>query len=128
MDAPEYFKKEVREADQMHYMEMRRYVSEFRDSGFDVTRLTIDLRRKLSFPMVSFIMAIIGVPFSFKTGRKGAFYGIGLCVAVGISYWSMIELFDKLGGIHRLEPFVAAWFPNFIFGTGGLWMFLRVRT
>ena len=128
MDTPEYFKKEVREADQMNYMELRRYVAEFRESGFDVTRLTLDLYRKLSFPMVSFIMAIIGVPFSFKTGRKGAFYGIGLCVAVGLTYWSMMELFDKLGGINRLEPFIAAWFPNFIFGAGGLWMLLRVKT
>jgi lipopolysaccharide export LptBFGC system permease protein LptF len=128
MDGPEYFKKEVREADQMNYMELRRYVAEFRESGFDVTRLTIDLYRKLSFPMVSFIMAVIGVPFSFKTGRKGAFYGIGLCVAVGISYWLLLELFGKLGGIHRLEPFLAAWFPNLIFGAGGLWMLLRVRT
>lgn len=128
LDQPDYFKKEVRESDQMHYAELRRYVADFRQSGFDVTRLTLDLYKKLSFPLVSVIMALIGIPFSFKTGRKGAFYGIGLCVAVGLSYWSMIELFDKLGGINRLEPLVAAWFPNLIFGTAGLWMFLRIKT
>ena len=66
--------------------------------------LTVDLYRKLSFPLVSFIMALIGIPFSFKTGRKGAFYGIGFCLAVGIIYWSTFELFGKLGGINRLSP------------------------
>jgi lipopolysaccharide export LptBFGC system permease protein LptF len=51
-----------------------------------------------------------------------------LCVAVGIFYWSAFELFDKLGGINRLSPLIAAWFPNLIFGFSGLWMMLRVKT
>ena len=128
MNDPSYFKREVREADQMNYTELQRYVEDLRRSGFDVGRLTVDLYRKLSFPMVSFIMALIGVPFSFKTGRKGAFYGIGLCLAVGIIYWLTFELFGKLGGINQLSPFVAAWFPNIIFGAGGFWMMLRMKT
>jgi LPS export ABC transporter permease LptG len=128
VDHPDYFKKEVRTAAQMTYSELDRYVANLKRSGIDVSGLMVDLYRKLSFPMVSFIMAIIGVPFSFTTGKKGAFYGIGLSIAVGIFYWSTFEFFDKLGGINRLSPFVAAWFPNLIFGFGGIWMMLRVKT
>src|SRR5215468_2570802 len=128
LDAPEYFKKEVPIPDKMTYLQLKRYVSDLEQSGFDVSSLMVDLYRKLSFPLVSFIMAIIGIPFSFTTGKKGAFYGIGLCLAVGIFYWSTFELFDKLGGIDRLSPFIAAWFPNLIFGFGGIWMMLRVKT
>jgi LPS export ABC transporter permease LptG/LPS export ABC transporter permease LptF len=128
LDRPEYFKREVRTAAQMTYPELKRYVTNLRQSGLDVSGLMVDLYRKLSFPLVSFIMAIIGIPFSFTTGKKGAFYGIGLCLAVGIFYWSTFEVFDKLGGINRLSPFVAAWFPNLIFGFGGIWMMLRVKT
>jgi len=128
IDSPDYFKKEVRMADQMTYVELKRYVEDLKQSGFDVSALTVDLYRKLSFPLVSFIMAIIGIPFSFKTGKRGAFFGIGLCVAVGIFYWATFELFDKLGGINQLSPLIAAWFPNLIFGVGGVWMLLRVKT
>ena len=128
LDPPSYFKKEVREADQMSYRELESYVADLRRSGVDVSGLTVDLYRKLSFPLVSFIMALIGIPFSFKTGRKGAFYGIGFCLAVGILYWFTFELFRKLGGINQLDPFVAAWFPNLIFGAGGFWLMLRVKT
>jgi LPS export ABC transporter permease LptG/LPS export ABC transporter permease LptF len=128
MDPPVYFKSEVREADQMNYSELQTYVEDLRKSGFDVGSLTVDLYRKLSFPLVSFIMALIGVPFSFKTGRKGAFYGIGFCLAIGIIYWLTFELFGKLGGISQLSPFVAAWFPNLIFGASGFWMMLRLKT
>jgi lipopolysaccharide export LptBFGC system permease protein LptF len=128
MDPPAYFTREVREADQMNYTELQRYVADLQRSGFDVGRLTVDLYRKISFPMVSFIMALIGVPFSFKTGRKGAFYGIGFCLAIGIIYWLTFELFGKLGGINQLSPVVAAWFPNIIFGASGFWMMLRMKT
>jgi lipopolysaccharide export LptBFGC system permease protein LptF len=128
MDAPEYFKREVREADQMNYAELQRYVEDQRVSGVDVGSLTVDLYRKLSFPMVSFIMALIGIPFSFKTGRKGAFYGIGLCLGLGIIYWSTFQLFGKLGSISELSPIIAAWFPNLIFGASGFWMTLRLKT
>jgi LPS export ABC transporter permease LptG len=128
MDPPDYFRREVRQADQMNYAQLKRHVEDLRLSGFDVGGLTVDLYRKLSFPMVSFIMSLIGVPFSFKTGRKGAFFGIGLCLAVGIIYWSTFEVFDKLGGISQLSPVVAAWFPNLIFGAGGFWMMLRLKT
>jgi LPS export ABC transporter permease LptF/LPS export ABC transporter permease LptG len=128
LDGPDYFTKEIRTAAQMTYPELKRYVTDLQRSGFDVSTLMVDLYRKLSFPLVSFIMAIIGIPFSFTTGKKGAFYGIGLSLAVGIFYWSTFSLFDKLGGINRLSPFIAAWFPNLIFGFGGVWMMLRVKT
>jgi lipopolysaccharide export LptBFGC system permease protein LptF len=128
MDNPDYFKKEVRPATQMTYVELKRYIDDLEQSGFDVSSLTVDLNRKLSFPLVAFIMAIIGVPFSFTTGKKGAFYGIGLCVAVGIIYWSTFELFDKLGAVNQLSPLVAAWFPNLIFGVSAVWLMLRVKT
>jgi LPS export ABC transporter permease LptG len=128
IDPPPYFKKEVREADQMNYAELERYVADLQRSGIDVSGLMVALYRKLSFPLVSLIMALIGIPFSFKTGRRGAFYGIGFCLAVGIVYWLTFELFGRLGGINQLSPAVAAWFPNLIFGASGLWLMLRVKT
>jgi LPS export ABC transporter permease LptG len=128
MDRPEYFKGDVRTASQMNYGELDKYIDELQKKQFDVTSLTVDLYRKLSFPLVSFIMVLLGIPFSFTTGRKGAFYGIGICIGLGILYWSTFELFGKLGDINRLSPMVAAWFPNLIFGLGGTWMMLRVKT
>ena len=127
-DDPDYFKKEVLTASQMNYPELNRYIDDLSQSGFDVSGLTVDLYRKLSFPLVSVIMVIIAIPFSFATGRRGSFYGIGLSIVIGISYWAAFELFDKLGGINQLPPLIAAWFPNLIFGLSGFWLLLKVRT
>lgn len=128
LDHPEYFKDEVRTSSQMTTGELSRHREEVQKKQFDVTILTLDLYRKFSFPLASFIMALIGIPFSFKTGKKGAFYGIGICIGLGILYWSTFEVFYKIGEVNRLSPIIAAWFPNLIFGLGGTWMFLRVKT
>jgi len=68
LDGPDYFKKEVRTAAQMTYPELKRYITDLKRSGFDVSTLMVDIYRKLSFPLVSFIMAIIGILFSLTTG------------------------------------------------------------
>src|SRR5215471_520401 len=39
IDAPEYFKKEVRMSDQMTYTELKSYVTDLKQSGFDVSSL-----------------------------------------------------------------------------------------
>lgn len=127
-DGPDYFKKEVRTASQMNYPELKRYIEDLGNSGFDVSGLRVDLYRKLAFPIVTLIMAVIAIPFSFTTGRRGAFHGIGISIVIGVAYWGAIEIFDKLGGLGQLSPLVAAWLPNLIFGVSGTWMLLRVKT
>ena len=112
----------------MTYAESKRYITDLNRSGFDVRTLMVDLYRTLSFPLLSFIMAIIGIPFSFTTAKKARSMEIGVCLAIGIFYCSAFEFFDKLGGIDRLSPFIASWFPNLIFGFGGVRLLVRVKT
>ena len=103
-DGPDHFKKEVRVASQMTYLELRSYIDDLAISGFDVRSLTVDLNRKLSFPLVTFIMAMIAIPFSFTTGRRGAFYGIGISIGIGIGYWGGVR---DLRQSRRNQPVVA---------------------
>lgn len=128
MDDPDYFKREVQIASQMSYTELNRHIEELNRAGFEVGRLRVDLYSKLSFPLVALIMAMIGIPFALSTGRRGAFFGIGVAILIGIGYWAAFEFFGKLGGMSQLSPAIAAWFPNLIFGFSGVWMLLKVRT
>jgi lipopolysaccharide export LptBFGC system permease protein LptF len=72
---PRYFKKEVKQSSQMSYLELRNYIDDLRQSGFDVVRLTVALHKKLSFPIISLIMCMIAIPFSFSMGKRGSLYG-----------------------------------------------------
>jgi lipopolysaccharide export LptBFGC system permease protein LptF len=73
-------------------------------------------------------MVLIAIPFSFSTGRRGALYGIGLSIVIGIIYWAVASLFEAMGGFNKLHPMIAAWSPNLLFGLGGIYLLLMIDT
>jgi LPS export ABC transporter permease LptF/LPS export ABC transporter permease LptG len=127
-EEPAYFKKEVRPSQQMSAFELYGYIKELSQSGFDVVRLSVQLYRKFSFPLIAFVVTLIGIPFSFTMGRKGTLSGIALSIGIAIIYWATSSLFEAMGNLHQLPPIVAAWSPDFLFGLGGAYLLLRIRT
>jgi LPS export ABC transporter permease LptG/LPS export ABC transporter permease LptF len=127
-EQPSYFKKEVKASEQMSAFELRRYIDELSRSGFDVVRLSVQLYRKFSYPLIALVVTLIAIPFSFSTGRKGALSGVALSIAIAIVYWSTSSLFETMGNLSQLPPGVAAWAPDVLFGLGGVFLLLRVRT
>jgi len=127
-EEPAYFKKEVKPSAQMSAFELKRYITELAQSGFDVVRLSVQLYRKFSFPLIAFVVALIGIPFALSMGRKGAISGVALSIGIAIVYWSVSSLFEAMGNLNQLPPLVAAWSPDVLFGLGGVYLLLRVRT
>ncbi len=127
-EEPAYFKKEVRPSEQMSALELRHYIRELSQSGFDVVRLSVQFYRKFSYPLIAFVVALLGVPFSFTTGSKGALSGVALSIGIAILYWSISSLFEAMGNLSQLPPLVAAWSPDVLFGLAGSYLLLRVKT
>ncbi len=127
-EAPDYFAQEVTESSKMTYLQLDRYVSELQQGGFEVDHLKTELYEKISFPLVSFVMVLLGIPFAFSIGRKGALHGVALGVFLGIVYWGAFGVFGVLGGSGLLSPLLAAWGPNLLFGSCSVVLFLNLRT
>jgi lipopolysaccharide export LptBFGC system permease protein LptF len=88
----------------------------------------VDLQRKIAFPFVALVMALIAVPFAVTMGRRGAMYGIGLGVVLAIGYWVTMQVFAAFGTGGLLTPALAAWAPNILFSGGAAYLLLTVRT
>ncbi|PYV08939.1 MAG: LPS export ABC transporter permease LptF, partial [Acidobacteria bacterium] len=127
-EEPSYFKKELKPSDQMSAIELKRYIDELSQSGFDVVRLSVQLYRKFAVPLIAFVVALIGIPFSFTAGRKGALFGLALGIGIAIAYLAVSSLFEAMGNLSQLPPPVAAWSPDILFGLGGVYLLLRVET
>lgn len=127
-EPPAYFKREVRTSEQMSVVELGRYIRELSRSGFDVVRLSVQFWTKFSYPLVALVVALIGIPFSFTVGRKGALTGIALSLGIAIAFWSVSSLFQAMGNLNQLPAPIAAWCPDILFGIGGAYLLLRVRT
>ena len=128
MEPPSYFSKEQKRSNQMTYLELSSYVSDLKRAGYDVVPLEVALRSKLSFPLAAMVMVLIGVPFSFTPGKKGALYGIGIAIAIGLSYYVTTRVFAFMGETGLLHSILAAWAPNLLFGIAALYGLFNVRT
>src|SRR5438034_5707670 len=62
--------KEVRTSAQMSVFELASYIRELAQSGFDVVRLTVQFYHKFSYPLMAFVIALIGVPFAFTRSEE----------------------------------------------------------
>jgi len=127
-EQPAYFKKEVRQYSEMNYEELRRYIHDLQQSGFDVVRLKVQLQRKLSFPVVTLVMAVLAVPFSLSAGKRGAITGVAVAVSIAAIYEVVSRWFEAMGNLSQLPPAVAAWSPDLIFALVGAYLILRVPT
>ncbi|MCI0488062.1 MAG: LptF/LptG family permease [Blastocatellia bacterium] len=127
-ERPDYFKKDSRGSSSMTLVELRRKIEDLSQSGFDVLDLKIALQSKIAFPLACLIMVLVGLPFSFSVGKRGALYGVALGIGIGLCYWGLLGLFEQMGRYEMLPPILAAWGPNMLFGTGGLYLLLTSRT
>ena len=128
LEPADYFVTETREPDLMNFGQLKIYIGELRASGYNVLEHEVGLHRKVAFPFVTLVMTLIAVPFAVSTGKRGAMYGIGIGIVLALVYWVMISVFAAFGMGGLLDPMLAAWAPNLIFGAAAAFLLLTVRT
>jgi LPS export ABC transporter permease LptF/LPS export ABC transporter permease LptG len=127
-EQPSYFKKEDIPSQEMSYGELSRYITDLRQSGFDTKRLSVQLNKKIAYPLITLVMAILAIPFSLSMGKKGSLAGIATAIGLAISYWVIALLFEAMGNVNTLPPALAAWTPDLLFGLAGTYLLLRTPT
>ena len=127
-EPPAYFKKEVKQSSEMNYDELRRYIHDLEQSGFDVVRLRVQLQKKIAYPLITLVMAVLAIPFALSAGKRGALAGVATAIGIGVVYWTISGLFEAMGNLSQLPPTIAAWSPNLVFGFIGGYLILRMPT
>ena len=127
-ETPDYFEEEIRAPDQMNFGQLRSYIRDLEASGRAVPALEVQLHNKIAFPVISFIMALVGLPFAFRLGKQGALYGIGVAIVAGMAFLAVFAFCATLGEAGALPPPVAVWSPSILFAGLSMYLFLGVRT
>jgi LPS export ABC transporter permease LptG/LPS export ABC transporter permease LptF len=127
-EQPTYFKKEYIPSQEMSYNELSRYIGDLRQSGSDTKRLSVQLNKKIAYPLITLVMAILGIPFALSMGKKGGLVGIATAIGLAITYWVVALVFESLGNVNTLPAILAAWTPDVLFGIAGTYLLLRTPT
>lgn len=82
--------------------------------------LELNLADKFAFPFAAVVSVLIALPMAIRFGKKGRAMGMAMAIVAFFVYYVMIEAAAAFGSTGRMNPYLAAWLPNVIFGTAGL--------
>ncbi len=127
-ETPDYFESDLKPPDQMRYGELADYIRDLERSGQPVPELKTQLYAKFSYSAGAIVMALVALPFAFRLGRKGALYGLGISIVLGMVFMAIYHFFTTLGETGALTPLIAVWTPSIAFTFASIYLFLGVRT
>ncbi len=92
-----------------------------------INRYEVVRYKRWSLPVSAYILTIIAVAVS-SVKRRG---GMGVNLAIGIGVGMIFVFFDKIFGTlaeqSTFSPFLATWFPNFVFGILAIYLLRNAK-
>jgi lipopolysaccharide export system permease protein len=126
-ETPDTFKRRIKEPEDMSYQQLKRYAETVGTEGYNNTEYLVDLNLKLSFPLISLVLALLGIPVALKL-KKG---GMALAVSIGIGlcflYYVVMGFSRSLGLSGILPPVLSAWTANLIFIFFGVYQMMTLE-
>lgn len=127
-EKPEELLEIPREPEEMTYAEIDHLARIVERTGGNANKLLVKREQKISIPVATLVIILFGAPLATSNKRGGAAYGIALSLATVLVYMMMLRVSGALGVAGALSPLMAAWLPNGVFATAGLFFIARVRT
>lgn len=93
----------------------------------DEFKLLTQLHGRLAEPWTCLVVVLIAVPFGAPGGRRNVFVGVASSLFIGFTYFILMRFGLALGTGGYLPPWLAAWLPNLLFATAGVWLTQRLR-
>jgi LPS export ABC transporter permease LptF/LPS export ABC transporter permease LptG len=128
IEQPSYFEQKISTSDQMNFSQLADYISKLRQAGFDTSRLRVQWYEKFSYPLIAAIVVLLGAPFAFLVGTRGAVSGLAVAVGISIFYWAASALLESMGTAGLLPALLAGWSADTIFIFLAVYFFLRMPT
>ena len=89
--------------------------------------LYTQLHARLAWPWTCLVVILIAIPFGAASGRRNLFVGVASSISICFVFFILLRFGLALGTGGQLPPAVAAWLPNVLLGTTGIWLTSRVR-
>jgi len=121
---PSEFRRRPNFVETMNIAQLSDLIDELIMQGSDnISMFLVERNKRLAFPFSTFVLTLIGVALSTRKVRGG----IGVHVAIGIGICFLYILFMQFSAEFatkgNLQPLLAAWVPNIIFGIVSIFLY-----
>ncbi len=86
----------------------------------DKAVLETQWQARLAQPWTCMVVVLVTIPFGAASGRRNVFVGVAMSIFICFAYFILMRISLALGTGGYLDPFLAGWLPNLIFGGTGL--------
>ncbi|MFO8081140.1 MAG: LptF/LptG family permease [Armatimonadota bacterium] len=118
---------ERRSASEMAPYELRELIDVRRGTGGSTQQLEVYLHFKYSIPVACLVFAIIAAPLGHRYARHGTYVGIVVALLVVFLYNGVRSWTLAFGLAGALDPMIAGWAPDAVFGILGVILLARER-
>ena len=127
LETPEDFRKIQKRPEEMSARDIYQNILSYETEGVDTSRSWVDLYQKLSYPFISVVLALVGIPVALRSSRHGGLlFSVAMCLVMGFAFSFLYALGISLGHGGTFHPALAAWGPSLFFIGLGLYMLLTL--
>ena len=107
----------------MNYSELRAYIEKEQLKGTSTIKdYLVEKHKRIAFPFATIILTLIGVSISSRKVRGGIGVHLGLGIAITFTFILFLQITTVFATHGNLEPWLAVWIPNMIFGVVGIFL------
>lgn len=110
----------------MNYFELEKFLAKERLTGTDkMPFYLIEKHQRTSYPIATYVLTLIGVSISSRKTRGG----IGMQIAIGFLVVLLYIFAMKITTVSAtnagLDPLIATWLPNIVFGVMAVYLYYK---
>lgn len=126
-DKPVDLSKRIGKPEDMGFEELRGYIDLMKRTGGPYVRESIDLKLKYSYPLASFIVLLISIPFAANPRRGGIAVSFAVGALIALIYFVLFRILQSAGYNEKIPEWMAVWGVNGLFFLIGVASMLKAR-
>lgn len=111
---------------EMGILELVDRIERARASGLPINESIVELHQRFALPLSAMLFVLVGGTLSLMFGSRNRSTGIIIGLLIIGLYQGTYFWMQALGRRGAMNPVIAAWIPNLLFGLIGLLLYLRV--
>ena len=104
---------------EMTIRELSNEVAKLKKEGINPAPLITEIHEKLSLAFSCLVFILMGAPLAIITRRREKSINIGIAILIIVVYYPLLIGCESLGMEGAINPALAIWIPNILFGTVG---------
>jgi lipopolysaccharide export system permease protein len=126
-DEPDDLARRIGKPEDMGLEALKRYIQLMKRTGGPYHRELVDLKIKYAFPLTSFIVTFVCIPFAANPRRGGIAVSFAVGAGIALVYFVLFRVTQSAGANERIPEDLAVWGVNGLFFLVGLIFMISVR-